>query len=158
MSAPSDRRAADAAGRAAYARPSAWRLSAKKRKRWSVAGWLDGAFGYIALAAPLCVLVGMSARSLAILLGGVLAIAVPAYVIRRRRAKRESREIDEAIARDRQSLGSTRLKWGKRQNGKLKHYEPNLMPLGLRKAVRTGNPFPEANLRRLSPIPEAKSK
>ena len=95
----------------------------KKRKRQSMADMLDRAFGCIALAAPLCVLAGMSLRSLAILLFGVLAIAVPAYVIRRRRAKRESREMAEAIARKRQSLGSSRLKQDKKRDAKLKHYE-----------------------------------
>ena len=127
----------------------------KKRKRQSMADMLDRAFGYIALAVPLCVLAVMTLRFLPF---GILAIAVPAYIIRRRRAKRESREMAEAIARKRQSLGSLRLKRDKKQNAKLKHYEPNLMPLGLRKAVRTGGPFPEANLHRLSPKPKEKAK
>ena len=34
-----------------------------------------------------------------------------------------------------------------RKKGKLKHYEPNLMPLELRKAVRTGDPIPKADFR-----------
>ena len=119
---------------------------------------LDRAFGYIALAAPLCVLAGMSMRSIAILLVGVLFIAVPAYIFRRRCAERERREMAAAIARKRQSLGSSRFKRDRKPNAKLKHYEPNLMPLGLRKAVRTGGPFPEANLRRLFQAPKEKAK
>lgn len=130
----------------------------RRRESPSIADRLDRAFGYLALAAPLCVLAGMSLRSLAILLGGVLAIAVPAYIIRRQRAKRERRKLADAIARKKESLVSSRLKRNKSTSAKLKHYEPNLMPLGLRKAVRTGDPFPEAHLRSLSQMPKKKAK
>ena len=50
------------------------------------------------------------------------------------------RRMAKMIEAKRQS-GKTYMKRGKRK-GKLKHHKPNLKPLGLRKAVRTGDPIP----------------
>ena len=115
-------------------------------------------FGYFALVVLLCAFTIMSLGAFLYLLAGALVIAVLAWISKRRRMRKESRRMAEAVARKRESLGSSRLKRSKNSKAKLRHYEPNLMPLGLRKAVRTGGPFPEARLRSLSQIHMGKAK
>ena len=39
------------------------------------------------------------------------------------------------------------MKKTRNKKGKLKHYEPNLMPLELCKTIRTGDPIPKADFR-----------
>ena len=119
----------------------------KRRKSASLADGVDRVFGYLALAALLCAFTIMSLGAFLYLLAGALAIAVPVWIARRQRIRRERRRMAEVVARRKESLGSSRLKRIKNPKAKLKHYEPNLMPLGLRKAVRTGDPIPEARLR-----------
>ena len=90
-----------------------------------------------ALVVLLCAFTIMSLGAFLYLLAGALVIAVLAWIPKRRRIRKESRRMAEVVARKRESLGSSRLKRSKNSRAKLKHYEPNLMPLGLRKAVRT---------------------
>ena len=89
------------------------------------------------LVVLLCAFTIMSLGAFLYLLAGALVIAVLAWIPKRRRMRKESRRMAEVVARTRESLGSSRLKRSKNSRAKLKHYEPNLMPLGLRKAVRT---------------------
>lgn len=119
----------------------------KRRKSASLADGVDRVFSYLALAALLCAFTIMSLGAFLYLLAGALAIAVPVWIARRQRIRMERRRMAEVVARRKESLGSSRLKRIKNPKAKLKHYEPSLMPLGLRKAVRTGDPIPEARLR-----------
>ena len=130
----------------------------KRRKSAALADSVDRMFGYLALVVLLCAFTIMSLGAFLYLLAGAFVIAVPACIVKRRRMRKESRRMTEAVARKRESLGSSRLKRSKNSKAKLKHYEPNLMPLGLRKSVRTGDPFPEAHLRSLSQIHMGKAK
>ena len=130
----------------------------KRRKSAALADSVDRMFGYLALVVLLCVFTIMSLGVFLYLLAGAFVIAVPAWIAKRRRMRNESRRMAEIVAQKKESLGSSRLKRSKNSKAKLKHYEPNLMPLGLRKAVRTGDPFPEAHLRSLSQIHMGRAK
>ena len=130
----------------------------KRRKSAALADSVDRMFGYFALVVLLCAFTIMSLGAFLYLLAGALVIAVLAWISKRRRMRNESRRMAEIVAQKKESLGSSRLKRSKNSKAKLKHYEPNLMPLGLRKAVRTGDPFPEAHLRSLSQIHMGKAK
>ena len=130
----------------------------KRRKSAALADSVDRMFGYFALVVLLCAFTIMSLGAFLYLLAGALVIAVLAWISKRCRMRKESRRMAEIVAQKKESLGSSRLKRSKNSRAKLKHYEPNLMPLGLRKAVRTGDPFPEARLRSLSQIHMGKAK
>ena len=130
----------------------------KRRKSAALVDSVDRMFGYLALVVLLCAFTIMSLGAFLYLLAGAFVIAVPAWIAKRRRMRKESRSMAEIIARKRESLGSSRLKRSKNPKAKLKHYEPNLMPLGLRKAVRTGDPFPEAHLHSLSQMKRKNAK
>ena len=122
----------------------------KRRKSAMLADSVDRVFGYLALVVLLCAFAIMSLGAFLYLFAGALVIAVPAWIAKRLRIRKERRRMSKVIAQKRESLGSSRLKKSKNPKAKLKHYEPNLMPLSLRKAVRTGDSFPEAHLHSLS--------
>ena len=124
----------------------------KRRKSASLVNGIDRVFGYLALVVLLCAFTIMSQGAFLYLLAGALVIAALARISRRQRIRKERCRMAEIVARRKELLGASRLKRCKNHKAKLKHYEPNLMPLGLRKAVKTGNPFPEAHLRSLSQV------
>ena len=124
----------------------------KRRKSAALVDSVDRMFGYFALVVLLCAFTIMSLGAFLYLLAGALVIAALARISRRQRIRKERYRMAEIVARRKELLGASRLKRCKNHKAKLKHYEPNLMPLGLRKAVKTGNPFPEAHLRSLSQV------
>lgn len=112
---------------------------------------LDKAANGAVLAVLLCAFAVVSDGMFAILALGAAALAVPAWVLRRRRRREDVRRAERLVARQKRKERKFRLRKNAKP-GALKPYEPNLMPLGLRKAVRTGDPIPEA--RRL-PVPHS---
>ena len=118
----------------------------RERRRSGVVEMLDGMTGYLlpgflAFAAFACAFVSMSRESFIALLIAALCAVVLGWVLRRRKAAAEKRRVAEAARR--MSEKGIRIKKGKRK-GRLKHHEPDIMPLELRKAVRTGMPPPKA--------------
>lgn len=111
---------------------------------------LDKATNVAVLAVLLCAFGIASGGMFFILLLGAAALAVPAWELRRRRIREDARRAERLVARQRRKERRFRLRRNAKP-GALKPYEPNLMPLGLRKAVRTGDPIPEA--KRL-PVPQ----
>ena len=109
---------------------SAWRRKTKVSTR------LDRAMGYgLFLIVCIVLLMVLPLQFIAALI--ILAVV---WGFRSHSHDEFRRRMAKMIEAKRQS-GKTHMKRGKRK-GKLKHHKPNLMPLGLRKAVRTGDPIP----------------
>ena len=82
----------------------------KRRKSAALADSVDRMFGYFALVVLLCAFTIMSLGAFLYLLAGALVIAVPAWISKRRRMRKESRRMAEVVARKSESLGSSRLR------------------------------------------------
>ena len=106
------------------------------KNRRMVSGKVDRILGYVWVVVLLCAFTIMSMGAFLLLLAGAACIALPIWVSRSERAKDEAERVAAIVRRMREG-GAKRMRKGSRK-GKLKHYEPKLMSLGLAKSVRTG--------------------
>ena len=106
------------------------------KNRRMVSGKVDRILGYVWVVVLLCAFTIMSMGAFLLLLAGAACIALPIWVSRSERAKEEAERVAAIVMRMREG-GAKRMRKGSRK-GKLKHYEPNRMSLGLAKCIRTG--------------------
>ena len=119
----------------------------KREKPISVADWLDKAFGRIVAAGAIVGYAIATQGRLVLELVAALAVVLAVRLIRKWRWRCGRKERAAELERIKARFGGLRMKKTRKKKGKLKHYEPNLMPLELRKAVRTGDPIPKADFR-----------
>ena len=106
------------------------------KRRRTVSEKADKILGYGWIVVLLCAFTIMSMGAFLLLLAGAACIALPIWVSRSERAKDEAERVAAIVRRMREGCAK-RMRKGSRK-GKLKHYEPNRMSLGLAKCIRTG--------------------
>ena len=119
----------------------------KRGKTRSVADWLDKAFGRIVVAGAIVGYLIATQGRMALELIAALVVFLAAWLIRKWRWRSGRKARAAELERIKTRFGGLRMKKMRKKKGKLKHYEPNIMPLGLRKVVRTGDPIPTADFR-----------
>lgn len=120
----------------------------------SVADWLDKAFGRIVVAGAIVGYFIATKGRLALELIAALVAVLVVWLIRKWRWRSGKKERAAELERIKTRFGGLRMKKAQKKmkkpqknNGELKHHEPNLMPLELHKVVRTCDPIPEADFR-----------